>query len=89
MTSGEPEKVRAIRTAVARELGLEPDEVDLIERSVPGSSEDEPFYVTLLILIPQKPELDDGKIEVALQAVQDLAWHDARYPWQLRWEYKA
>src|SRR5581483_465594 len=79
MADVEPEKVRAIRTAVALELRLDPSEVELDERSVPGGSEDEPSYVTPRI--PLKPGLDDATINAAVQAVPEQAWHHPAEPW--------
>ena len=82
----EPQKVSAIRAAVAFRLGINDDEVEAQERRVPGSDEDEPAYLTLLV--PRKEGLDDDTINAAVVAVNaDLRQHPA-YPVQLRWEYK-
>ena len=84
MPDVEPAEATAVRAAVAHRLGLATDQIDLLERTVPGSQVDEPPYVTLLI-----PEgVDRDRIEAALQAVQEQMWQHPAYPTQLRWDYK-
>lgn len=86
MSDVEPEKVNAIRDGVARELGLGQSDVELEERAAPGSSDDEPYFVT--VRVPRKDWLDDGKIDAAVRAVEARSWQHPAHPWQLRWEWK-
>jgi hypothetical protein len=76
MTDVEPQKVAAIRSAVADRLGLDSDEIEVDERTVPGSSEDEPFYVT--VRLPRKEGLTDEAVEAAVVAVDKVMWFPPR-----------
>jgi hypothetical protein len=83
----EPHVVHATRSFVARRLGLELDAVQLKERSVPDSDEDEPMFATLVIA--DNGTLSDDTIDAAVVEVDALRWQHPAYPLQLRWERKA
>jgi hypothetical protein len=69
MTDTEPQVIAALRAAVAEELELGPSEFEILERRVPGSSEEEPFYLTFRF--PRKEGLSAERIDAALDAVQE------------------
>lgn len=67
MTNVEPERWQQSEPRLLTGLGLNSDEIEVRERTVPRGQRDEPFYVTLLI--PRSETLDDA----ALDAVQQRA----------------
>jgi hypothetical protein len=82
----EPQKVTAIRAAIAERLGLELSEVELVERAVPGSTEDEPSFAT--VRVSRKEGLTDEAVHTAVFEVNALKWSPPDYFVQLRWEWK-
>lgn len=82
----EPQKVTAIRSAVATRLGIDSAQIEAQERRVIGSDLDDPLFLTLLI--PRKQGLDDTTIDDALLAVNAGMWQHPAALLQLRWEYK-
>ena len=82
----EPDQVKAIRAHVAAQLALGPDEVELEERRVPGSDEDQPKYATLYI--PHKEGLTEERVNAAVKETERLI-HHPRHMVELRWEWNA
>jgi hypothetical protein len=86
MSDVEPQKVAAIRSVIADLLGLDPSDVEVIERAAPGSSDDEPYFVT--VLIPRKEGVTEEAAETAVVTVNKTMSSHPAYPTQLRWQFK-